>query len=296
MSARFETEVLQKLAERFDGEKISMINVKKNNGIAMRGMILSTPGRKSSPVVYMEEFENAVDGGDKTIEDVIDMIAEIFESDHAFRYEEVAMTLVRETILENVEYKLVNKEANAGMLADLPYVQMEDLVGVYRIIVEDTVEGIASFIATNQMLDAYEIERQELDDAARKNTKEKEQFVVKKIGAVMASMLGEPEDMADEIGNLSMYVMTNKRYMNGATILLYKEYMEQVANQLNDDLYILPSSIHEVLAIPAECFEPEDLRILVEEVNCDFLTTEEKLSDNVYRYSRDTKEFCIVRK
>ena len=45
------------------------------------------------------------------------------------------------------------------------------------------------------------------------------------------------------------YVVTNAMGINGAAVILYQNVLEKIADRLKGDYYILPSSIHEVLAI-----------------------------------------------
>lgn len=85
------------------------------------------------------------------------------------------------------------------------------------------------------------------------------------------------------------------------------------AEHLRSDLYILPSSIHEVLIIPVNSFatpadpllssanSPADTRQqsyrelseMVQEVNATQLSTEDILSDHVYYYSRESSRITM---
>ncbi|MBS5062662.1 MAG: hypothetical protein KHZ58_02695, partial [Hungatella hathewayi] len=65
------------------------------------------------------------------------------------------------------------------------------------------------------------------------------------------------------------------------------------ADLLEQDLLILPSSIHEVLLLPyAEDICMEDLFQMVRHVNQTEVPVEDRLSDEVYRYKR--AEDCII--
>ena len=85
-----------------------------------------------------------------------------------------------------------------------------------------------------------------------------------------------------------MFVLSNKRKMNGASIILYNEQLEQLSDKLNDDLLIMPSSIHEVLAVPASSMDAADLKQMVREVNNTEVSEQEILGYSVYRYNRET--------
>ena len=70
--------------------------------------------------------------------------------------------------------------------------------------------------------------------------------------------------------------------------------LQKLAERLQDDLYIIPSSVHEVLLLPVHgrlCREEVDS--MVKEVNRSVLKPQEILSDHVYIYSRVSKEVTM---
>lgn len=85
-----------------------------------------------------------------------------------------------------------------------------------------------------------------------------------------------------------MFVLSNKRKINGASIILYNEQLAQLSEKLNDDLLIMPSSIHEVLVVPASSMNATDLKQMVREVNDTEVSEQEILGYSVYRYNRKT--------
>ena len=91
-----------------------------------------------------------------------------------------------------------------------------------------------------------------------------------------------------------MYVLTNRQRLNGACCILYQDVLKQVAGRLGDSLYILPSSIHEVIAIPASASgNPKELSQLVQEINIAEVAPEEVLSDHAYYYDRELDEISV---
>ena len=85
-----------------------------------------------------------------------------------------------------------------------------------------------------------------------------------------------------------MYIGTNPERMLGASILMYETYLEELAAQIEDDLCIAPSSIHEVLIFPLSLVQPARIIEIVRDVNRTVVLPQEKLSDSVYIYRRDT--------
>ncbi len=89
-----------------------------------------------------------------------------------------------------------------------------------------------------------------------------------------------------------MIVITNCIGIYGAAAILYKDLMQSLADELNCDLYVVPSSVHEMIVIPAEDKELyEMLSSLVKEVNTQFVDPDEILSDRVFIYMREENRF-----
>ena len=84
-----------------------------------------------------------------------------------------------------------------------------------------------------------------------------------------------------------MYVLTNESSLNGASCILYEDVLYDFAHEIDNDLYILPSSIHEVILLPKlSIYEKKELVNMVREVNTEGVDADEVLSDNVYEYNR----------
>lgn len=101
-------------------------------------------------------------------------------------------------------------------------------------------------------------------------------------------------DMMKEQRTPKMYILTNSVGINGATSIIYKDAIRNFADKLKTDFYILPSSIHEVILVPYEdSISREELKDMVNEVNCTQVPVEEILSDRVYIYRRKTNRIEI---
>lgn len=76
--------------------------------------------------------------------------------------------------------------------------------------------------------------------------------------------------------------------------MLYEDKLHSLSMKLEDDLYILPSSIHEVLAVPASMGTPESLAEMVSEVNMNEVSLDERLSNQVYHYDKDLRKLSLA--
>ena len=76
--------------------------------------------------------------------------------------------------------------------------------------------------------------------------------------------------------------------------MLYRGVLARIAEELNENFFVIPSSIHEVLLVPESAgFDRKGLEAMLQDVNETQLLPEEILSDNVYYYIRSAKRLIL---
>ncbi len=104
---------------------------------------------------------------------------------------------------------------------------------------------------------------------------------------VICEILDIPvEEAPDMSGDVEMYVITNSHKIFGAASILSTRILNAVSYLIGGDFIILPSSIHECIAVPYGKMESEELREMVREVNDNQVSPEDRLTYNVYKYSK----------
>ena len=74
-------------------------------------------------------------------------------------------------------------------------------------------------------------------------------------------------------------------------VMLYTDVLDKLSNDLGKDLYILPSSVHELIVVPFdENISGSDLAMIVKDINEKGVAAEDILSDNVYEFRRSDKK------
>jgi hypothetical protein len=91
-----------------------------------------------------------------------------------------------------------------------------------------------------------------------------------------------------------MWIISNNKGVSGAVNMIFEKNLNELSKGLGDDLYILPSSIHEVIAIPASMADPEDLAEMVHQVNTEMVDVSERLSNQVYHYDRAERKLSMA--
>lgn len=278
-----------------NGYSVTAQETTKNNGVKMLGIEIRKPEETVVPRLYVDGIVDRVEDGFMTVEDAAKKVFEMYQNSETPEIEmNVEKLIDRKFILDHVEYQLVNAERNAEKLKDIPGKKIADLVAIYRVAVSAGEDGMMSYVLTKAILDRSGINFEELDEAAKKNT-EKSGFSVRTMNEVMYELMGvNPGPEIEEPDGPQMYVLTNARKLHGANIMLYKEYLEIAAEKMNGDFYIIPSSIHELIAVPVSAQGLEELREMVKAANDNQLAPEEILGYEVYRYNRETGEVEVA--
>lgn len=194
--------------------------------------------------------------------------------------------LTKESILETVIYRMANREAIGEFINRAPHIDVMDMVATYYCIFSKKDDCHVGAFIDEEACSHFGIRKDELDAAARRNT-ETGDFVIKGLNEV----LGIPRG-----GFESGYVLTNGWRLYGASIILYQDYLGSLAERMGEDLYILPSSIHEVIAVSAAGGDPFGLQDIVKVINGseDLIRRDDVLSNNVYRYSQGSGLMCVT--
>ncbi len=287
-------DIIKAALEEAMGESYSISHqeMQKQNDTVLHGVVIRRGNEWAAPMIPIDYMASAVQKGSSSVTDVVQEIIHIYKESRLTNVLDGAnIILNRQDILKSVVYGVVSLEKNTAYLVDKVFREFLDLAVMYRVVVHTDNEGIHTIAVTNEMCQEYSICLEELEEAARNNTKAFG-FCLRPVAKVLAELCGEDSILGDGI---PMWVCSNERGTLGAHVLLYGEVFAELAKMLGDDLVILPSSIHEVIAFAASQVEtPNDLTDLVNFVNTSSVPEGDVLSDSVYQYSRETGEISMV--
>jgi hypothetical protein len=168
--------------------------------------------------------------------------------------------------------------------------------------VKTDVEGIQSTVIHNSLAEKLGISEEQMFKLAVENTRKIFPPTVKSMNDVIRDMFmkdGMPAEIADMmLGEMpaeqTMWVISNDRGINGAISMLYEDKLHGLAENLGTDLYIMPSSLHEVIAVSASMGDPNELAQMVAEINMDQVALDERLSNQVYHYDKDLRKLSLA--
>lgn len=277
---------VQRLAPNME---VSVHDVVKNNDVTLHGIVIKEEGSNISPAIYIENyFKDGVEPSD--LNNVAKNILETYYShqNEADQYNHIVSKISNFNAMRALlRIRLVNKKLNENLLKTTPYMPFLDMAIIAVIELCDTDNGLATIKITNQLLKSWGKTFTDILLYANRNTFNVP-YTLKSMAEIMAEMLDVPQEIIDIIAADSpMYVLSNKTNVNGATMICNYDVMTEIANKLDADLIVLPSSVHEVIIVPMRNgMNVTEMTRMVREINSSEVEPEDVLSDHAYIFTR----------
>lgn len=288
------TEEVREGVEAATQKTVKLQTVKKNNGVVLVGVTIFTEGNTMAPTIYLESFyEDYKDG--KSIDEII--CAVILEHDRTDIAGSIDIDFFNyyEKVKPLLGHKLINADMNEELLREVPHKRFINFAIVcYCEMPDEIVEKVGKgiILIRNEHLDIWGVESETVIEDAIHNMQETNPPELINMVDLLRELYDDPGQLI--CGKLPMWVLTSTTRRYGAGAILYNDWLEKVAEEVKEDYYILPSSIHEVIILPEKyASDKEYLVKMVREINEEQVDTEELLANNIYYYSRDTKKLQI---
>ena len=264
--------------------------VKKNNGVSKAGLSIREDEHDVSPLLYLDDYYIHYQNGE-LLENIIRNIRADYDKKVQMAAVKIPNLQEFENIRGRVIYRLVNYEKNKEILEDCPHIRLYDLAVTFRWVARIDDVGVSTSLITNKQVKEWGVSVNDLVLAARQNTPRlfPAQIIdMEEMLAGMVSFILYPS-------TIPMYILTNKQELNGASALLYGDILKDFANKKGADMYILPSSIHEVIMVPADRInDPTKLLSIVHDANTTVVSIGDVLSDSVYYYDRKKDQITEI--
>ena len=313
---QFTEKVTKALYQYYDSKvKIETHQVYKNNGILLQGICALQEGKNIAPTVYLNDFFNRYREGE-SLGSLIKKIIDIIEKNQVSENIDVNFFTDYEKVKRKLVLRLIHRDRNKELLKTVPFQPFEDLAVVCHCQMLTRELGTGSILIHKQHLRSWNISEEQLFADAVENSPRIEPYCIMKMSDVVRNIMKEtvrgrieeiceqyPQDkeklldrsvehMVEELeGNqLPMYVLTNVRRYYGAACIVYPGVLQKMAAVLQDDYYIIPSSVHEIIFLSkSKVADTAFLNEMIQEVNQSQVDEEEWLSDHTYLYQRETK-------
>jgi len=268
-----------------DGVTVSRKQVSKNNGIMLEALMLTSSESNISPTIYMNSFwERYLSGVD--IGELANDVVKCYGEKQVTESFDVEAFTNFENVKDRICYKVINYNKNEELLKKVPHYRYLDLAVVFYCLVEEM--SNATILIHKSHANLWNVSEEDLLAAAAVNSPRLLKYKFSNIFNYLSSFgfPGIQEESENDL--IPMYVLSNKSGIYGASTILYKNVLKDIGEKLNNDFYVFPSSIHEVIVMPniPGC-DAEYFSEMVKQINANEVKEEEILSDSVYFYNRE---------
>lgn len=268
------------------GCRAAVHQVIKNNAVCMEGLVVVEEERNISPTIYLEPFYEKFRQGE-SFEGLMQEILQVYKESRLEEDLDISFFTDYEQARELLFCKLINYRANEELLKLVPHKRFLDLAIVPYCLLKNSAVGSASILVHHSHVGMWELEEADLMREAEKNTREAMGFEITSLKELVEELYSDEYESREEEEEIEMYVLSNKYKLNGAVCMAYEDVLAAFSEHVESDLYILPSSVHEVLLVPAYCTHGlEQLSEMVREVNTAQIDREDILSDHAYLYRK----------
>ena len=303
---QFLEEVREAVQERLGRDyEIRIQKITKNNGIVLDGLIIGKTSKSIAPTIYLNSYYIHFTHG-MSMQEILEDIISAYKENNDVVLGDMRELLDFSNVRDKVAFKLIQMEKNKELLKGVPYIKFLDLVVVFYLVLDEHKGGQMTALIHNSHMESWGVGKEELYRLAEKNTPILLPPEIKTMKEIMCDILKEHleelkmEEMIDDLLDFdsqkpSLYVLSNKKQINGAGCILYDGCLKDFADSQNSDIVILPSSTHAVILVPDDGkLDYGELRNMVGEINESEVPKEDVLSDRIYKYSRHDCKIILI--
>jgi hypothetical protein len=272
---------------------VELKEVKKNNGVILQGLMIQGREGNVVPTIYLETFYAAYEDG-IPFSEVLRRIYEIYSEEMPRGKVDMEFFKSFCKVRDRICYRLIRRKGNEALLAEIPHVEFLDLAICFYYAYSSGTLGEGSILVYHSHMSMWGVKTQDLMRLAEENTPRLFPARLTPLSEVLneiADVCGESEPSQE----IPLTVLTNERRIHGASCILYPDTLKRLGEKSGKGIYIIPSSIHEVLLLERSGGEsPAELKKMIYEVNRTHLAPEEVLSDNLYLYDPVEKKVKII--
>ena len=266
--------------------EIEVKEIVKNNNVVLHGVVIKKHEENVAPTIYIENYVKDMSHSDlmNNVNSIAKEIVRTYnEQKTPTEFGDIGEFLKDfSNVKPLLRIRLVNKENNSKTFETVPYMPFLDMAIIAVIEWNGNADGIATVKVTSSLLELWGYTAlSDILPIAKENT-----FKAPYKLQNLAEMLGLPQEMCT--GMYMMYVLSNTNNLHGATEICNYDAIKEIAEKLNSDLFVIPSSIHEVLLVPkTDDINTQHLTDMVQAVNSTDVSPDEVLSDHVYIFTRE---------
>lgn len=274
--------------EERDNITIDKVTVAKINDEILHGIVFRKTDVNEAPTFYVDQYFDDWQKGYIVSRTVAEEIYDMYKNlsvDAPIRSNEMDFDF--ETINDKISFRLVEEKRNKEFLKDKPYKSLDNgLAACFYIDVTDDY----CFAINNGILEDMKVGVDSIYEKALDNVYHLDPPVLRDMQSALFSP--DSENLLDRCKPVGldersgMYVLTNNKGAFGAGGMVHPDIMKRAAEVVGEDVFVLPSSLHEVILVPASSgMKLDDLAGMVKQANETVVEPRDVLSDEVYYYN-----------
>lgn len=290
--------VAESIAEEIQNEigteyTVSVTANMKNNNTQRIGITIVHNCENISPTIYINDLLNQYCREERSKEEIVREILRRYENSMVATEDIKLLDVELPSCGARVVYRLISRKRNKEMLENLPYIPFLDMAITFHIVVSINKTYVQTIKIDKNIQERWGVSVEQLFKMANDNTEKIFPLEITDLNEIVKKHLqiAEEDEVINENGP-NMIVITNELGLFGASVILYEEVMQNIAEELDCDLFVIPSSVHEMILVP---YEDDELYVmlsdLIKKINENFVSPDEVLSDLVYIYQRNGKKF-----
>lgn len=255
----------------------------------LAGLIFRTPDTVCAPTYYVEDFYDMYKEGHSPEELSVTVVQNAL---HYLHMPPVFPEIDADSLQSpsrgpdgscRFGIRLLNKAENRGYLQDVPYIDKSGLA-----LVAELRSGDFRAVITNGLLESLGVTKDELFERALSDSESNDRATLYELSEMFRSFHDECENLLESPAAAdlplppSLYVLSNENCFWGAAVLFYPGMLDRLCDLLGGRFYVLPSSVHEVLLLPADESDPQKLSDIIREANRTVTEDEVFLADELY--------------
>ncbi len=287
-----------------DCYKVRLDDVRKNNGVVLKGLTVTQDDSNISPTIYLNSYYEEYIRGRATLINVVNDVIDTYHRNKVNQSVDMRYFLNYESVKRRIIYKLVNTEKNRELLEDVPHIEFLDLSIIFQCLVTQEEFGRASILIHNVHLKLWDVSVEALYQSAKENTQQLQEYEIKGMTEVLHEIMSSAEALENSVredctsdfsSSVPMYVLSNKSRVEGAVCMLYPNLIRDFAEAIQSSFYIIPSSIHELLLLPTKHLEEsQEIKNMIREINDTQVHAEEILSYSLYLYDKEEQRIVKI--
>lgn len=300
----FKTVILEQLGRELKKSEpkveIKLSKMMKNNDVILEALMLADE-RTATPTIYLNDLYEDYKKG-TNIGELIEIIIganKNFTFSSEFDFDKI---MDWNYIKDKVIFKIGGEINNQNIKNDSPTRRKNNMIISYHVSISSQDGQQGSCRITNEFMDKIGVNENQLFEVATINTprmfpvhfsamENLRDEMIGNDGKVKAKNTDLQYQIMDIDINEPLFVLTNDYGVEGASTICYPEVLSDIADKFGENIFILPSSIHEVILVPESRGIPiENLKKMVVSINATQVKILERLTDDVYVYDKERSQ------